>query len=927
MGADIVGSARHPRRSPRVLMEHRSVQVTEDNVRMRRRVLGSSRLRADQIAVTVFLVAVLLGMVPRWHYDNWLTEYDIFTFFLPWYGMVGDRLRDLDIPGWPPYFLSGMPLAGDASAGWMYAPVMLAFSLLSVTTAFKTMVLIQVLIGGLSTYALSRVLGFAPIAALVSMTAFAFGPFLAGQTDYTTIGGQVSTWIPVALLGIELSLRAPRLISRFAWWSLSGFAVSQIAVSWPGQGLINALLIVAGWVVYRAVLSPPEISQAPTVDATLEPVLAPRPSEAEGAAAPLRGASTVGRSPSTVRKTKRVTATTVRAARATSTDVTLTSSTGFKERIQIPGMRTRVLWAVVTGIALVGIGLALGAAGILPRLDVNAQSSIPNGDYSHVLYGEYNPPASVYNLLSQIFADARAYRPTNYSGAVLVLAMLAFLISLRRHCVPFFGSVWIVGTILAMHETPLHRLFYLIPQFERIHEHSPQRLLWVITLAPAMLAGATVQTLIVHPPKRFARLLVLLPLAATVAIGIYLTTEPTEHLTAKDPKVGWLPYASAIVAAILVLVATHPWPTRPVRSHAMGRYALVGIIALVFLFPAGSDVVASVFGIHSLRPLMVTDAKTDQIIDTYFSRTDPGGAGEFLQAEQQQGKIFRYVSYAGRDPATNQPSYSTWRLKPTVLAVLVNGRAARLGLESIQGYNPSHLLVYDQYVANMNGGYQNYHWSDPFRDALGPNPLMDMLNVRYILVDATIPEGRWDIALIANGRRVVFRNTHVVIYENPDAFPRAWIVHDVRPETPGSLAELKSGQVDGRQVAFVDGPLPNVSQPTSGEDSVRITGRSGDRLTASASTSAPGLVVFSEIYAKGWHAYVDGKQVDVIQTNHALRGVAVDAGTHRIELRYEPRSLQIGLWITVITAIGMLGVSVLAIGTWMRSRTGYRDRS
>ncbi|MGI8484456.1 MAG: YfhO family protein, partial [Thermomicrobiales bacterium] len=474
--------------------------------------------------------------------------------------------------------------------------------------------------------------------------------------------------------------------------------------------------------------------------------------------------------------------------------------------------------------------------------------------------------------------------------------------------------VWIVGLILAMHDTPLHRLFYLIPEFERIHQHSPQRLLWVITLAPAMLVGATVQTLLTHPPQRYTRLLVLPPLIAIFAVGI--------SLAATDAKVGWLPFASATIAAVLVLIATHPWSASSSREHAMtmGRYAMVGIIALVFLFPAGSDVVAGVFGIQSLRPLLVTDAETTQIIDTYFSRTDPGGAGEFLQKEQQQGEIFRFVSYAGRDPATNQPSYSTLRLEPSVIAVLVNGRAARLGLESIQGYNPSHLLAYDQYVAAMNGGYQNYHWSDPFRDALGPNPLMDMLNVRYILVDAKIPEDSPEIAWIASGRKVVFSNANVVIYENPDVYARAWIVHDVRPETPESLDELKTGQVDGRQVAFVDGPVPALSQPSSGEDSVQITGRSGDQLTAKATTSASGLVVFSEIYAKGWNAYVDGKQVDVVQTNHALRGVPVDAGTHKVELRFKPRSLQIGLWITVITSIGILVVSALAIGTWLRPR-------
>ncbi len=62
---------------------------------MRRRLPESSRFRADRLAVAVFLVAVVLVMWPRWHYDNWLTEYDIFTFFLPWYGMLGDRLHDL----------------------------------------------------------------------------------------------------------------------------------------------------------------------------------------------------------------------------------------------------------------------------------------------------------------------------------------------------------------------------------------------------------------------------------------------------------------------------------------------------------------------------------------------------------------------------------------------------------------------------------------------------------------------------------------------------------------------------------------------------------------------------------------------------------------------------------------------------------------
>jgi len=853
------------------------------------------RFRADLVAVAVFLIAVVIVMLFRWHYDNWLTEYDIFTFFLPWFGMVGDRIHELDIPGWTPFYLSGTALAGDASAGWMYVPVMAAFSLLNVTTAFKTMILIQMIIGGLSTYAFCRVLGFLPIAALASTTAFAFGPFLSGQTNYTTIGGQVATWIPVALLGVELSLRSPRVTSRLAWWSLSGLAISQIAVSWPGQGLVNAFLIISGWIVYRTVLSPPSLPGTFRPDTVI------------------RRLTTAGGYDQVISATTSATT----ASTAGSSDRAL-PITGISPVPGIPMtvvVRERLLWAAMTGIAVLGSGLALGAAGILPRLDINAQSSIAGGDYSGLMGGEYNPPATLHVLFSQLFTDRIGFRPTNLSGTVIVLALMALLIATRRYCVPFFGTVWFMGMILTLHETPLHRLFYLIPQFQHIHEHSPQRLLWVITLAPAMLAGATVQALIRHPPARYAIALVPVPLVAIGVIG---------QLAATNGKVGWVPYVSAIVATALALIAalsSRTWSqTAPA---AIPRYALAGLIALLFLVPTGSDILVSLLEVQPIESPLTIDQKTSETIDLYFSRTDPGGAGEFLQAMQKQSGPFRFVGFAGRDPETNQPSYSTRRLEPAVLAVLLNARASRLGLDLIQGYNPSHLKVYDEYFRMLNGGMQDYHWQDPYPRALGPNPLMDMLNVRYILVDATIPAGNPEIVAIASGRKIVFRSRQVVIYENPDAFQRAWIVHDVQQETGNSLVQLKSGEVDGRQVAFVDGPPPDVSPAAPNVDvaeSVQVTGTGGDRLTANATMGAPGLIVFSEIYAKGWNAYVDGKEVAIVRTNHALRGVAVGTGTHTIEMRYEPRSLQIGLWITITAAIAMLSVTMLAIGVWIRLR-------
>lgn len=77
--------------------------------------------------------------------------------------------------------------------------------------------------------------------------------------------------------------------------------------------------------------------------------------------------------------------------------------------------------------------------------------------------------------------------------------------------------------------------------------------------------------------------------------------------------------------------------------------------------------------------------------------------------------------------------------------------------------------------------------------------------------------------------------------------------------------------IDARQVAFVDGPLPQVEKPMgSGPgDEVLVTKYEPERIEIEAKSRSVGLLVVSETYANGWNAYVDGARVDVLRTNHA----------------------------------------------------------
>ncbi|MGB3327504.1 MAG: YfhO family protein [Thermomicrobiales bacterium] len=801
-----------------------------------------ARWRADVLAIACLLLGIILVMAHRWHYDNWLTEYDVMTFFLPWFNFTGEQIRAGHIPAWTPHFLSGAPVAGDPSGGWWYFPVMIAFAAFDVLEGFKVMVIMQLVIGSLATYALARRIGLLPLPAFAATAAFTFGPWFAGMTMFTTVAGQVNTWIPVAMLATDCSLTSRRWVSRGAWWALAGFALGQMATSWPGQGMISGWLLVAAWIGYRTLLSPP---------------------------------------------------TTARAWRDRAIDLVTTGAGSF----------------VFAGL--------LGAAGILPRLAVNADSSIAGGDYSGVMAGGYQPAATVLQMLRQMLVDTQAYRPLSVGVVVMALAMLAPFLARTRYTVPFLATAWVVSIILALHETPLHRLFFLIPEFEKIHEHSPQRIVWITFICPALLVGATIQSLLEERQPAHILWLVPFPLAALGAAMIWLWQ--------RDKVPGWLPVIAAVATGIALVVTLVLAQIRPARRDIILRSGACLLILLTIFFPTGKDIVDSIFRTQPLGTYLSTDARTQDVLATYTSRTDPGGAGEFLQQQRDNGEIFRYVGFAGRDPLANRPSYSGRRSEPEVLAILVNARAPRLGLEMIQGYNPTHILWYDQLIDAMNSGKQDYHWSDPSFTALeGDNQILDMLNVRYIIVAHNDAKSKELLPVISEGRTVVFQDDMVTVLENPSAFDRAWIVHTVHHEDASAgLTALANGTADARTVAFIadDQPLPTVSPVIApGQDTVTITSRSDTSLTATATTDAAGVVVFSEIYANGWSVTVDGKPAELLRTNHALRGVAVPAGTHTIAMRYAPQSLRVGL---ILSGIGFGAAAILTgatVALWFRDR-------
>ena len=156
------------------------------------------------------------------------------------------------------------------------------------------------------------------------------------------------------------------------------------------------------------------------------------------------------------------------------------------------------------------------------------------------------------------------------------------------------------------------------------------------------------------------------------------------------------------------------------------------------------------------------------------------------------------------------------------------------GVADIQGYNPVQLQRYVEYIDALNGHRQEYHERDLFPAGL-TSPLLDLLNLRYLLVPADAPE-RADLAPLVAELPTVYADEHVRILENPEALPRAWLVHQAEQVAPGEASPPGRGHHRSPpHRAAGDGPPP-WSPPDPAAETVASPRAS---RTASTSLSVP----------------------------------------------------------------------------------------
>lgn len=187
------------------------------------------------------------------------------------------------------------------------------------------------------------------------------------------------------------------------------------------------------------------------------------------------------------------------------------------------------------------------------------------------------------------------------------------------------------------------------------------------------------------------------------------------------------------------------------------------------------------------------------------------------------------------------------------------------------------------------------------------------------------------------------------VYRNDAAFPRAWVVHDVRLQQPlvGFKREDREERMipmlhpadafwndprypslNLRELAFVetDDPPPLMAeldrQPPGPSESVRVARWEPRRVVLDVELERPGLVVLADVFYPGWRLRTNGQDAPILRTNRLMRGALVPAGRHQLVYTYEPDSFRWGLRIS---AAGLAALAALAAWSGFgarRSRAG-----
>lgn len=580
-----------------------------------------------------------------------------------------------------------------------------------------------------------------------------------------------------------------------------------------------------------------------------------------------------------------------------------------------PGLLARRFMPVAAAAVL---GLLLASVHLLPfvealphsmalagRLDV----AVPAGaGWLRRLFFDYHEwPTAITVLLPLFFgreADNSYWYPnqnsveqTAYAGVLpLALALAMAIYALRVRTAPNRGLLLLwgllgAGSLAVGLRLPLANGVNFLPLF---NVAAPGRLRVIFVLAVAVLAGAGLDHWLAGS-IRFrlwvSRLLLLFAavcvgLAAAAYAGFTLFEDRMIESGRAYMQANWgAPYFSEPLAYYYDLVVQRQAAKlklyNPLHTPAMFLPVLVA-----FVWIAAQRIPAQVLPARAMRSIALLLV----VVDLFWMGYGFNPAVDPALLERKPALVARLEA----DP-------DLFRVFATG-AILNPNSAMRYGLEDVRGYDPMALRRYTEVLAGMPGFYPiHFHLFFTAADS----PLLDLLNVKYLLTEQPQDARRWE---------AIDQEGAVQLYRNRNLWPRAFMVYRsiTVNSADESLARLHDPSFDFRREVILESAPHGWAEPAqapAASPPVTVAAHTPGYVHLQVETPVSGLLVLTDTFLPGWQAWVDEQPVSIWVANHAFRAVVVPGGAHTITFAYRPRSFYLG---AIVSSAALLTLVLLA---------------
>jgi uncharacterized membrane protein YfhO len=113
-----------------------------------------------------------------------------------------------------------------------------------------------------------------------------------------------------------------------------------------------------------------------------------------------------------------------------------------------------------------------------------------------------------------------------------------------------------------------------------------------------------------------------------------------------------------------------------------------------------------------------------------------------------------------------------------------------------------------------------------------------------------------------------------------------------------------------REVVLSEAPTDLTAASESPRGEATITVFKPRQITVQAKAPQAGILLLNDRWHEHWHATVDGKPAPLLRANFLMRGVALPAGEHTVEFRFDPPH---GALSVTLSAVGVGAVLLLAL--------------